>query len=138
MLFGIIRQTWACFWLFSVVLAEKNVVWHFLKTCLLWELLDVFSACLAYIKAIWCILPSDLAYLVHVNLESLILFMWVLCDCILLQIFCGIVIYLTYSIKRLCTRSKVIKNYGMVHICISITFILLFQTFVCIFNKHFQ
>jgi len=31
-----VRHTLACLWTFLVVLAEKNVVWHFWKTCLRW------------------------------------------------------------------------------------------------------
>jgi len=40
-------------------------------------------------------------------------------------------------IKHLCIRFKVLKNYGMVHICILIIFILLFQTLAGIFVKYF-
>jgi len=43
----------------------------------------IYSACLAFLTVIWHLLPSDLAHLLHVNLEPLILFLWVLCDCIL-------------------------------------------------------
>jgi len=39
--------------------------------------------------------------------------------------------------KRFYTRFNVIKYYGMVHVSILITYILLFPTFICIFIRHF-
>jgi len=51
-----------------VVFAIQNVVWHFLKT------FRLFSACLAFIDVIWHILISDMAYLVHQNLENVMVF----------------------------------------------------------------
>ena len=44
------------------------------------------------------ILQQNCAHdLVHLNLENLIVFEWVLCDWILSEIFCGIVTYTTYQ-----------------------------------------
>jgi len=59
----------------------KNVVWHFLKACLLRAYtFRLFSACLAFIDGIWHwhVLSCDVAYLVHLNMERQIDFLWAL------------------------------------------------------------
>jgi len=62
-------------------------------------------------------LPSDLAHVVHVNLESLILFLW----------------YVTYETHQLLVyqlQSNLIG--GMVHVCISRHVSVLFQILISI------
>jgi len=40
------------------------------------------SGCLAFIEYFWHALSSNIVYLIHLNLENLTVFLWVLCDCI--------------------------------------------------------
>jgi len=55
------------------------------------------------------------------ELERRTVFLWILCDCILSQIFPGIPNISDAYVP------DTIKNYGMVHICIFISYILLVQ-----------
>jgi len=55
-------------------LPEQGVVWHekmLFGMCVMF-FFSFFSACLAFTDVVWHVLSSDLGYLVHTNLESLI------------------------------------------------------------------
>jgi len=76
MLFGLYCTTqFGIFFVFFAVLTEKKRCLAIFKTCLLCaKTLRFFSACLTFIEAIRCILTGDLAYVVPLILESLIIF----------------------------------------------------------------
>ena len=58
----VFKVTWA-----GSGLAWENAVWHVRHV-----FFSFFSACLAFTDVVWHVLSSDLGYLVHTNLESLI------------------------------------------------------------------